>query len=82
MKDFLEAEGHQIKSPRETIKQAFSNELIAEGHTWLLMLEDRNTIAHLYDEAQSIALARKIKEVYAPLITTLHAILNTKAHGQ
>lgn len=76
LKDYLEAEGHIVKSPRETIKQAFANEIITDGHAWLLMLEDRNTIAHLYDEAQSITLAEKIRTVYTPLITSLHEYLS------
>ncbi len=31
LKDYLEAEGYLLKSPRETLKQAFQNEIINDG---------------------------------------------------
>jgi len=34
LKDYLEADGYIVKSPRETIKQAFQNEIINDGHIW------------------------------------------------
>ncbi len=50
MKDYLEREGFEVKSPRNTIKIAFQTELIADGHTWIDALEKRNLMAHTYDE--------------------------------
>lgn len=40
MKDYLEALGFLVKTPREKIKQAFQIELIGDGKTWLQALED------------------------------------------
>ncbi len=50
MKDYLENEGFEVKSPREVIKQAFQIGLIEEGELWLAALEDRNQTSHVYDE--------------------------------
>ncbi|WP_200086690.1 HI0074 family nucleotidyltransferase substrate-binding subunit [Salicibibacter cibi] len=41
-KDYLEAEGYIMKSPRQTIKQAFQMGIIEDGHTWIDALSDRN----------------------------------------
>ena len=35
LKDFLEEQGHIVKTPRDTIKQAFQDEFIIKGHLWL-----------------------------------------------
>lgn len=50
LKDYLEADGYMVKSPRETIKQAFQNELINDGHIWMEALSVRNLTTHTYDE--------------------------------
>lgn len=50
LKDFLESQGVDVKFPRDTIKQAFHYELIANGEVWMDMLEKRNLIAHTYNE--------------------------------
>jgi len=50
MKDYLEAQGFQVKSPRETIKQAYQSGLIDNGHVWIDTLTDRNLTVHTYDE--------------------------------
>ncbi|MEK7729279.1 MAG: HI0074 family nucleotidyltransferase substrate-binding subunit, partial [candidate division KSB1 bacterium] len=42
MKDYLEAQSYQIRSPKEAIKQAFQSEIITDGQVWLDALEDRN----------------------------------------
>ena len=36
LKDYLESDGYIVKSPRETIKQAFQNEIINDGHIWMM----------------------------------------------
>src|SRR3989338_6513485 len=46
MKDYLKYNGVEVKLPREVIKQAFANDIIADGQLWIDMLEDRNLMAH------------------------------------
>lgn len=68
MRDYLEAQGFQVKSPRETIKQAFQAEIIADGHSWLDALEDRNLTAHTYDENTAKEIEHRIKTRYFPAL--------------
>lgn len=50
MKDYLENEGFDVKTPRSAIKIGFQSELISDGHIWMDMLEKRNLMAHTYNE--------------------------------
>lgn len=53
MKDYLNYNGIDVKLPREIIKQAFANDIVTDGQQWIDMLEDRNLMAHTYDEARA-----------------------------
>ncbi|MBP1970666.1 nucleotidyltransferase substrate binding protein (TIGR01987 family) [Virgibacillus natechei] len=74
LKDYLEAKGYVIKSPRETLKQAFQNGLIEDGHAWIDALSKRNLTTHTYDEALADKFILEIKQIYAPL--SLHKKLS------
>ncbi len=71
IKDYLESEGYIVKSPRQSIKQAFQIELISDGETWLEALEDRNLMSHIYDESSANKIVEKITNVYYPLLEKL-----------
>lgn len=49
MKDYLELEGFEVKSPRATIQIAFQMELITDGHVWIDALIKRDLMAHTYN---------------------------------
>ncbi|MBI1884529.1 MAG: nucleotidyltransferase substrate binding protein [Chlamydiae bacterium] len=69
LKDYLEAEGYQeVKTPRETFKQAFQIDLIDSGHSWIDALEDQNLTMHTYDESTSLKIEKLIREKYYPLL--------------
>ncbi len=68
MKDYLEAQGFQVKSPRETIKQAFQSEILQDGQAWIDALEDRNLTVHTYDESTAIEIEQRIKTSYFPAL--------------
>jgi len=53
MKDFLKYNGIDVSLPREVIKNAFAHNIITDGQVWIDMLEDRNLMAHTYDEARA-----------------------------
>jgi nucleotidyltransferase substrate binding protein (TIGR01987 family) len=53
LKDYLSYSGISVSLPREVIKQAFHHQLIANGELWMDMLEDRNLMAHVYDEKKA-----------------------------
>lgn len=75
MKDYLEAEGLIVKSPRETIKTAVQIELIHDGREWLDALVMRNSTSHLYDEAATQEAVEQIYHVYIPVMKRLHTKL-------
>jgi nucleotidyltransferase substrate binding protein (TIGR01987 family) len=72
MKDYLEEQGFIVKSPRETIKQAFQTEIITQGENWINALEDRNMTSHVYDEKMVILVIDKIRHSYFELLKDLY----------
>ena len=78
MKDFLSAEGYEVKSPRESIKTAFEYGLIQNGTLWLEALEKRNLASHTYDDKILDKLEALIIPTYYPLSNALKKILNKK----
>ncbi|MPQ43208.1 nucleotidyltransferase substrate binding protein [Clostridium tarantellae] len=72
LKDYLEADGYIVKSPRETIKQAFQNEIIENGHVWIDALSSRNLTTHTYDQELANKMLKEIIETYIPEIDKLH----------
>jgi nucleotidyltransferase substrate binding protein (TIGR01987 family) len=78
LKDFEEAEGFTVKSPRDAIKQALQSELIGQGHDWIAALDDRNLTTHTYNEATAVAVEQKIRENYFPCLQQLHLVFSAK----
>ncbi|MFD2628015.1 nucleotidyltransferase substrate binding protein [Oceanobacillus kapialis] len=68
LKDYLEAECYVAKSPRESIKQAFQAEIIADGHLWMNALSKRNLTSHTYDEELAKKLVNEIQEQFLPIL--------------
>lgn len=82
IKDFLEEQGFtDVKSPRNALKKAFEIELIADGHTWMELLSDRNLTAHTYDEAKATEVEKLIHHTYFPLLKQLHDTFKQKENG-
>jgi nucleotidyltransferase substrate binding protein (TIGR01987 family) len=79
MKDYLEAQGFLVKTPREVIRQAFQIELIGNGQTWLQALEDRNLTTHTYDEETAMQIEQVIKEKYFLVMKDFYDKLKTEA---
>jgi nucleotidyltransferase substrate binding protein (TIGR01987 family) len=72
MKDYLEAQEFSVKSPRETIKQAYQIGLIKDGHIWIDALSDRNLTVHTYDEALAKKMVQDIMNIYFPKLKELY----------
>lgn len=74
MKDILvkrlEILGFAVGSPRETLKQAFTNGLIDDDQ-WMQMLRVRNQLAHDYDGTFAAEKFQDIIQVYYPLFVEL-----------
>jgi nucleotidyltransferase substrate binding protein (TIGR01987 family) len=72
MKMFLEYVGvSEIKSPRATIREAFTYGLIEDGDEWIDMMIDRNKTSHIYDEEEAKLIYMKIKNKHNDLLKRL-----------
>ena len=72
LKDYLEAQGFIVHSPRETIKQAFQMGIIENGHVWIDALSSRDLTVHTYDEKYAEHMGNEIKSAYLPELTKLY----------
>lgn len=81
LKDFEEAEGFVVRSPREAIKRAFEAGIVGDGHDWIDALEDRNLTTHTYNEETALEVERKIRLKYFPLLDRLHREFSTRVRG-
>lgn len=75
-KDYLEAQGYIVKSPRDAIKQAFQADLIHDGHVWMDALSKRNLTTHTYDEDMAKAFVEEISDTYLPAMKYLYEKLS------
>jgi len=83
VKDFLEEQGFtDVKSPRSALKKAFEIGIIADGHSWMELLVDRNLTSHTYDEAKAAEVENLIKQKYFPLLKQLHINFKQRLDGQ
>lgn len=81
IKDYLAYNGVQASMPREVIKLAFHHQLIQDGQVWIDMLEDRNLMAHVYQEQAAITAGKNIRERYAPAIEKIYNDLLQKQNN-
>lgn len=65
LKNYLEREGLEARSPRAAIRGAFSIGLLPEDEGWLVMVELRNLSSHTYNEAIA-------ERIYTELPAMLH----------
>lgn len=75
MKDYLEEQGFDVKSPRAAIQNAFQMQLVKNGHMWIDALEKRNLMAHTYDENLAVEAERLIRTEYYPILKELYYTL-------
>jgi nucleotidyltransferase substrate binding protein (TIGR01987 family) len=74
LKDFLEFKGFKnISNPRDILKEAFQAGFLDDGHIWIKMLEERNTLVHSYDADFAETSATKIRGEFFPQI---HHLIN------
>lgn len=79
LKDYLTLEGFEVRSPRETIRQAFQSGYIMNGEDWLQALADRNLITHIYDDEIIIRVLSDIFERYFFLLQDFYISFKEKA---
>ena len=78
LKDFLAYNGIDAKLPREVLKQAFTTGLVSDGQLWIDMLEERNLMAHTYEDTRARKAVDQIQERYLSGLQQLHDLLATK----
>lgn len=71
LKDYLEAQGVEAVFPREVIKSAFAAGILGDGEAWMEMLEQRNLMAHTYNEQRFLKALERILGVYYPELQML-----------
>lgn len=72
LKDYLESEGYTVKSPRETVKQAFQIGVIDNGHVWIDALSNRNLTTHTYDDELANKMTSEILSAYIPELEKMY----------
>lgn len=78
LKDYLESQAYEVKSPRDTIQIAFQNDIINNGHVWIDALQKRNLMAHTYDEQRAREAEDLIRSSYIQEITKLVSFFRSK----
>lgn len=71
LKIYLEKEGINVKTPKESLKETFRLELIKNEKVFLNMLEDRNKTVHIYNKSESEKIFERIKTEYIDAIGKL-----------
>lgn len=61
-----------VKSPRETVKQAFQIGLIDNGHIWIDALSNRNLTIYTYDEELADKMTKEILISYLPELDKMY----------
>lgn len=78
VKDYLKYNGVDVSLPRDVIKQGFHHKIIQDGQTWIEMLEDRNLMAHVYQEETAQAVMANIQKKYITAIDQVFHFLKEK----
>ena len=79
LKDKLEYDGLKVNSPRDTLKIAFQNGYIRNGELWIEALDNRNLLAHTYDETKSNEARDLIRGKYFSLLKDLQEYLKKES---
>ncbi|MEY4588346.1 MAG: hypothetical protein RL497_422 [Pseudomonadota bacterium] len=78
MKDYLAFNGIEVSLPREVIKHAFAHKIIDDGQVWIDMLDDRNLMAHTYDETRAQKAVEHICSRYLLALQNLQHYLHAR----
>ena len=72
LKGIFEDEGLTgLNSPKTVLREAFSAGLIEDEELWLLMLNDRNSTSHVYNEKLAIEICNHIITKYGDAFKAL-----------
>jgi len=74
LKRYLEFLGFDVKNPRQTFKEGYSQQILDDEGVWLDMIEQRNLSSHIYDELEISEILDK-KENYLKAFQKLKTAL-------
>lgn len=67
MKDYAFYQGNSIiGGSRDATREAFSLQLVSDGHVWMEMIKSRNETSHLYNQEIADEVFSKIINLYYP----------------
>jgi len=76
MKDFFIYKGAgRIIGSRDATREAFQNQLIEDGDSWMDMIKTRNKAVHTYDEGLVEDVVQITAEVYYPLFLAFEKVM-------
>jgi len=77
IKDYFAYQGNsRIMGSRDASREAFQNELILDGESWMAMIKTRNKAVHTYDEATMKEVIEKTTQLYYPLFIEFEKTMN------
>ena len=81
MKDYLEEGGFVLATvtPRQVLKDAFAAKILADGQTWIDMLDHRNLLSHTYNRASFELAVEAIHVRYLAAFAQLHEFMQREA---
>lgn len=74
LKRLLLSEGIEAKTPRETLKEAYSVGWLQNEQAWLQMLKDRNETSHAYDEEMARNILKNIVGYFPEMKNTFNKL--------
>ena len=76
MKDYFIYKGAgRIIGSRDATREAFQNQLIEDGDSWMDMIKTRNLAVHTYGEELVSEVVRMTVEVYYPLFVEFETVM-------
>lgn len=83
IKDYLEASGLVLTSvtPRQVVKDAFAARIVADGQTWIDMLDHRNLLSHTYDPVNFEQAVEAIHARYLAALGQVHDLLDGRRNA-
>ena len=79
LRDLLRSQGNEsLLGSRDTLREAFRLELIQDGESWMLMIQDRIPTASTYNRATAESIAGNSRERYCPCFQQLPARLEDR----
>jgi nucleotidyltransferase substrate binding protein (TIGR01987 family) len=77
LKDFLEYQGKSgLIGSRDTIREAFKENIISDGEEWMEMLKSRNLTIHTYNQETADEITNKVFNSYYALFCNVKSYFN------